>query len=82
MAKHWVYKYNDFTIEVLNKNLNGSELYVNGELCDKKKGISLSDHLTVTLASGEIVSATLEGAFSIECSLTINGKPQEPVEVK
>ena len=82
MAKCWTYKYSEYTIKVFNKNLDGSELYVNGELRDQKKGISLSDHLTVTLKSGEIVSATLEGTFSINCSLCINGKPLEPVEVK
>lgn len=82
MAKRWLYKYGDDAIMVINKGFNGSELYVNGELCNQKKGVSLRDCLTATLKSGETVTATLEGAITIGCSLNIDGKPQEPVEVK
>lgn len=82
MAKSWLYKYGDDTILVINKNFDGSELYVNGELCDENKGVSIKDRLVTKLKSGELVSATLEGAWKMGCSLVIDGKPQEPVEIK
>ena len=82
MAKCWTYKYGADEVKVLNKGFNGSELYVNGELCDQKRGISLSDHLSVTLKGGEKVTATLEGTVTMTCSLLVNGTPLEPVDVK
>ena len=82
MAKKWLYHYGDDTIKVINKNFDGSELYINGELRDRKKGISLRDCLKTVLESGETVTATLEGLVTMGCSLCIDGKPQEPVEVE
>ncbi|MBQ3011726.1 MAG: hypothetical protein IJD81_11095 [Oscillospiraceae bacterium] len=82
MAKSWLYKYGNDTIKVINKNFEGSELYINGELSDQRKGFGLRDCLTASLKSGETITATLEGAITIDCSLCIDGKPQAPVEVK
>lgn len=82
MAKNWLYQHGNDTIKVVNKDFSGSELYVNGELCDQNKGISLRDRLTTVLKSGETVTATLEGLVTMGCSLCIDGKPQDPVEVK
>ena len=79
MAKSWLYKHGDITIKVLNKHFDGSELYINGELHDRRKGISLRDHLSASLANGETVDATLEGLITMNCFLCIDGILQEPV---
>jgi len=82
MAKSWLYKYGDHTIKVVNKNFDGSELYIDDVLSDQFKGVSLTDRLSAKLESGELVTATLEGTLTMNCVLSIDGKPQEPVEVK
>lgn len=82
MAKSWLYKYGEETIKVVNKNFDGSELYINGELCAQQKCTSLTENLTAALKSGETVTATLGGTLTMKCTLCINGEPQEPVEVK
>ncbi len=82
MAKSWLYKYGDDIIQVVNKNFDGSELYVNDTLCDKNTGVSIRDRLVANLKGGEVVSATLEGTLTMKCFLTIDGTPQEPIEVK
>jgi len=82
MAKSWLYKYGEDTINVVNKGFDGSELYVNGELRDQNNGLSFSEQLSATLKNGESVKVTLGGAFTVKCSLFVNEKLQEPVEVK
>ena len=82
MAKNWLYKYGDDTIEVVNKVFTGSELYVNGELRDQNNGFSFRDRLNATLKNGEVISATLGGAITVKCSLFVNEVLQKPVEVK
>lgn len=81
MAKTWVYKFGENTIKVTN-DYNGSELYINDQLQDKKRGLSLQDNLCGTLESGESVAATLGGTVTMKCSLLINNVLQEPVEIK
>lgn len=82
MANCWLYKYGDDTIKVVNKSLDGSEMYINDELCAQNNGLSLSDRLTAKLKNGESVEVSLGGTFKVKCSLFIDGKLQEPVEVK
>ena len=82
MARSWLYKYGENSIKVVNKNFDGSELYVNSELYDQRKCISLTETLTATLKSGETITATLGGTLTMKCTLCINGELQEPVEVK
>ena len=82
MAKLWLYNYGDHTIKVINKNFDGSELYIDDVLCDQFKGVSLSDRLTAKMESGELVTATLEGTLTMNCSLCVDGEPQQPIEVK
>lgn len=82
MAKCWLYKYGEDIIKVVNKDFGGSELYINDELCDQKKGVSLRDCLSATLKNGETVSAVLEGVVTVGCSLCVDGKSQDPVQVK
>ena len=82
MGKSWLYKYGNDTILVINKGFDGSELYINGELRDINKGVSIKDRLAAKLESGELVSATLEGMWEMGCTLAIGDDLQEPVEVK
>ena len=65
MAKSWLYKYGEDSIKVINKNFDGSELYINGELCDRKKCTSLTENLAAALKSGKTVTATL-GCSTVE----------------
>lgn len=81
MAKKWLYQYGEHAIKVINKNLLGSELYIDDELCDQFKEFALRDHLSAKLKSGETVTATLEGVLTMDCLLCVDGKPLEPVEV-
>lgn len=82
MAKRWRYSYGDNMIEVVNKSIEGSELYINGELRDQNNGISFNDRLNATLKTGESVAVTLGGVIKMKCSLFVNEKLQDPVEVK
>lgn len=82
MAKRWLYKYGDDAILVINKGFEGSEMYVNDVLRDQNTGVSIKDRLVTTLNNGELVSATLEGMWKMECTLSINNVLQQPVEVK
>lgn len=82
MAKCWLYQYGNDIIKVVNKNLEGSELYINDELRDQNNGISFNDRLNATLQSGEPVTATLGGVWTMKCSLFVNERLQEPVEIK
>lgn len=82
MARSWLYKYGEDYIKVVNKNFNGSELYINSELCAKKTGADLTDYLSTTLKGGETVTATLGGVLTTKCYLRINGTLLQPVEVK
>ena len=78
-AKQWVYKHENYTIKVVN-DFNGCELYVNGELRDKKNGITLNDNMTTKLDSGENVKVSLGGTLSVKCSLFIDDVLQSPIK--
>ncbi len=80
MAKTWTYKYGEDTIKVVNKDFEGSEMYINDALCDQNNGISFSDNLSGVLKNGETVKASLGGTFKMKCSLFVNGVLQEPAE--
>lgn len=82
MAKSWLYKYGDDAILVVNKGFRGSELYINNQLTDTCTGVSIKDCLVATLKNGELITATLQGMTTMECTLLINKVPQNPVEVK
>ena len=82
MAKKWVYQYGNHTIKVVNKSINGSELYVDDVLRDQFTKASLNDHLTADMESGERITVTLEGVLATECYLMVNGRPQRPVSVE
>lgn len=81
MAKTWTYKYGSNTIEVKN-GVAGEELYVNGQLQDKKTGIKFSSDLKGKLDSGEEIKASLGGAITVKCNLFVNNELQAPVSEK
>lgn len=80
MGSVWTYKYGQNTIVV--KNEKATELYVNGELQDRKTGLSLKANLNGKLQSGEEIKASLGGVFDVECSLFVDNVLQTPVEIK
>jgi len=79
MAKKWKYIVDDNIINVSN-SINGSELYINGKLQDKKNGLTLQDNLAGKLPNGFDVKASLGGIFTMQCTLFVNNVLQEPVE--
>lgn len=80
MKEVWTYKYGDNIIEV--RNNYATELYVNGKLQDRKKGIHFSVSLEGNLSNGEIVKASLGGFFKIECTMLVGDTVLYPVSVK
>lgn len=78
MKKSWTYQYGKNTIIVNNSWFGGCELYVNGQLQDKKTGTTLTDNLQGKLETGEEIKASLGGTFTIQCSLFIDNKIQTP----
>ena len=73
MAKKWTYRYDQNTIVVEN-SIIGETLTVNGEIQDKKTGITLKSELKGKLPSGEEIKATLNGFFTLQCSLFVDSK--------
>ncbi len=80
MTNKWTYTYNGTEIVVTN-GIDGTGLFVNGELQDEKNGLSLSTDLEGKLPTGEKVKASLGGMFTLKCSLFIDNKLQEPIEI-
>lgn len=80
MKEVWTYQYGDNTIEV--RNNRATELYVNGELQDQKKGIYFSTTLKGKLGNGEVIEASLGGFFKVECTVLVGDKVLYPVSVK
>lgn len=80
MGSEWVYKYNNWSIIV--KNGKAVELYVDGQLQDRKTGIRLSADLHGCLPTGEEIKASIGGLVDVECSLFVNNALQTPVEVR
>lgn len=78
--KTWKYNYNSQIIEVKN-SASLVELYVNGELQDRKRGLALSADVAGKLSGGEEIKASLGGDFKVECSLFVDNVLQEPVEI-
>lgn len=81
MAKAWSYKFEENTIRVVN-SADGSELYINDKLQDKKNGLSLKDDLQGKLPGGQEVKASLGGVLTMRCSLFVDNVEQKPVDVK
>ena len=77
MAKQWTYKYGQNTIVVENQ-LSGEKLLVNGELQDEKVGLSFRSELRGKLASGEEIKATLGGNLTVQCKLFVDNKLLTP----
>jgi hypothetical protein len=78
----WTYKHGQDTIVI--KNASGSEsLIVNGEIQDKKTGTSTSQaELNGKLPTGEEITATLKGGFfTMECTLFVDNKLLEAVDI-
>ena len=73
MAKKWTYKHGQDTIVVENA-LSGETLTVNGEVQDKKTGISLRSELKGKLPGGEEIKATLGGTLTMQCTLFVDNK--------
>lgn len=80
MGSIWTYKYGNHTITV--KNEKATELYVDGELQDQKRGISLKADLKGKLPGGEEIMVTVGGLIDVECMLHVDRVLQVPVEVK
>jgi hypothetical protein len=76
MKKTWTFNYNGVTIQVNNQALS-CEMLINGVKVDEQKGIALSASLTGQLETGELVRAQIVGKKSLDCKLTVNGKPVE-----
>ena len=79
MKKSWTHKYNESTIVVNNSWFGGCELWVDGQLQDKKTGVTDESDLRGKLESGEEIKASLGGAITIKCSLFINNRLQNPL---
>ncbi|MEE1504297.1 MAG: hypothetical protein UGF89_08670 [Acutalibacteraceae bacterium] len=81
--KQWNYVYGDNCICVKNKDFNGEELYVNGELQDKNPvgGFCLAE-LSGELKTGEKIKVKIGGFWRIDCCLFINNVLQYPVHNK
>jgi hypothetical protein len=77
MAKIWTYNYGQDTIVVENK-WSGETLTVNGELQDKKTGLTFRAELKGRLPGGEEVKATLGGNLTVKCNLFVNNKLLQP----
>jgi len=61
----WKYQYGENTIEIRNWDVGGCELHVNGQMQDKKTGISFKRRtLTGRLDSGEEIKATPGGPIA------------------
>lgn len=80
MKEIWTYQYGEDTIEVHNNRT--TELYVNGEVQDQKKGIYFSTVLRGKLRNGESIEASLGGFFKIECTMLVGNKVLYPVSTK
>lgn len=80
MGSVWLYKFGSHSITV--KNEKAAELYVDGELQDRKTGISMNAVLTGNLKTGEAIKASLGGIFEVECNLFIDNVLQKPFEVR
>jgi len=77
----WVYKYSENRIEV-TAGLT-EKLYINDELVDTKKGVSLKEvALKGTLKTGEEVSATITGGMNIKCRVLVGDKELDVLSVK
>lgn len=79
MPKKWVYKYGENTIVV--KNENEVALYANDKLLDSVKGVVFQAKLQGELDNGEVIKASLGGAFTVKCDLSVNNFYLEPVEI-
>lgn len=75
--KSWHYKYGENEIEV--RNGTAEELYVNGNLQDRKTGITMRSELTGKLPTGEPIKASLGGVFTMQCSLFVDHVFQTPI---
>ena len=73
MPKKWTYKHGQDTIVVENA-FSGETLTVNGEVQDKKTGITTRSELKGKLPGGEEIKATLGGTFTIKCTLFVDNK--------
>lgn len=80
MKEVWKYSYEGNDIEV--KNDRATQLIINGQVQDQKKGVYFSTVLNGKLPNGEAVSASLGGFFRIECTLLVGEKPLVPVAVQ
>ena len=79
----WKYQYDEHEITV--KAGKEEELYINGELADKKTGISLKNvelqgrlgtgETVKAVISGETVKNQLTGERPIRCEVFVDGKP-------
>lgn len=78
MAQKWNYKYGNDEITVTN-SFDGCELYINGQLQDQKRGVSISDELHGKLSTGEKVEVHLSaGVLKVKCMLLVNDVLQKP----
>ena len=78
MPKKWTYKYNQNTI-IIENSIIGETLTINGEIQDKKTGITplsllKGAELIGKLPSGEEVKANLGGFFTTTCTLFVDNK--------
>ena len=78
-TQKWNYKYNKDEIVVTN-TFDGCELLINGQVQDKKKGLSIGDELYGKLATGELIRVSLvTGILKVKCTLHVNDILQKPV---
>ena len=76
--KTWKYIYGSDTIQVANRS-HVAELIVNGEVQDRRRGLTVTMPLTGKLQSGEEIKADLGGVFVMQCTLFVDNKLQEPI---
>lgn len=79
MVAYWKYKHGEHIIEVKN-NTASAELYVDGNVVDRQKGL-ISCQMTGQLVSGETITVSLSAGFVPKCSLSIDGVLQSPLDV-
>lgn len=78
MNAYWKYQYHGHLIEVKNST-NHTELYCDGILLDKQKGL-ISVSLAGVLPEGEQLTAEVKAGFVPKCSVQVYGTALEEIE--
>jgi hypothetical protein len=77
MKSEWIGKYENSEIRINNTWFKGEMLFVNGELQDKKYGLTssnLTGHVINEKGERKDIKVNLGGSFKINCTLFIDNK--------